>query len=140
MRFGKNPYGILPVVDLERLRPLASDGKAERRVEEFIRTFAAVLGAESAAAADAAVPVLRPGDPDAAATLQSILELHAVSRRVEVGTVGRDDARAIGCAYVSSPSQPAAQYLGPRRRSSPRGGTDSALAAGLPDLERRSRA
>jgi hypothetical protein len=112
VRFGKNPYGILPVVHLESLKPLSSDADTAKRIEAFVRTFAGTLGAAAEAAADTAVPVLRPGDPDAATKLETILKLNPVSRRVEVATAGRDDFRALGCAYVTSPAHPVAVYLG----------------------------
>lgn len=111
VRFGKNPYGILPIVDLNGLTPLSGDTDSEKRIEEFVRSFATELGAMGEAAADATVPVLRPGDPDAAAKLEAILKLNPVSRRIEVGTAGRNDAKALGCAYVTSNAHPAKQYL-----------------------------
>lgn len=111
MRFGKNPYGILPVVALERLDPLSSDTDTEKRIEEFVRNFAGVLGSQAEAAADSLVPVIRPGDPDATTKLEAILKLNPVSRRVEVGTVGKNDLKALGCAYVTSKAHPAETYL-----------------------------
>jgi hypothetical protein len=111
VRFGKNPYGVLPIVHLESLTPLGSDAQTEQTVEAFVRTFAEVLGAQAEAAADATVPVLHPGDPNAAATLETILKLNPVSRRVDVGTQGQSDFRGLGCPYVTGPVRPAAAYL-----------------------------
>jgi hypothetical protein len=111
VRFGKNPYGVLPIVDLDALGTLASDTETEQRIEGFVRDFAAVVGKEAAASADATVPVLQPGDPDAAPKLEAILKVNPVSRRLDVGTVGANDVRALGCAYVTSTAFPVAQYL-----------------------------
>lgn len=111
VRIGKNPYGILPVVSLESLKPLSSDSATEKRIEAFVRAHARILGGEAEAAADAGVPVLRPGDRDAAATLEAILKLNPVSRRIEVSTIGREDFKALGCPYVTSAAHPADTYL-----------------------------
>ena len=112
VRFGKNPYGVLPVVDLDGLTQLASDNDTDARIEAFIRNFATVVINAAQTAADTTVPVLQPADPDAETKLEAILKLNPVSRRVEVGTVGTQDVQALGCPYVTSTAHPAAQYLG----------------------------
>ena len=111
VRFGKNPYGLLPVVHLKSLKPLSSDSKNQRAIEEFVRVYAEVLGDAAQAAADTTVPVIRPGDLDAATKLEAILKLNPVSRRVDVGTPGQGNFKALGCEYITSQSHPAATYL-----------------------------
>ena len=112
VRFGKNPYGVLPVVKLGNLTPLASDTDRQRRIEEFVRNFALIISNQSQGAA-ASVPVIQPGDSDAAEKLEAILKLNPVSRRLEVLAVMVEDysVRALGCAYVTSEAHPAATYL-----------------------------
>jgi hypothetical protein len=110
VRFGKNPYGVLPVVKLGALAPLASDTDRQQRIEAFMRNFALIVGTEAQSAASS-VPVIEPGDPDAADKLEAILKLNPVSRRLEVGTVLQHGAKALGCAYVTSDAHPAAAYL-----------------------------
>jgi hypothetical protein len=110
VRFGKNPYGVLPVVKLGSLAPLASDTDREKRIEEFVRNFASVVIRQSDGAA-VHVPVIQPGDPEAADKLEAILKLNPVSRRLEVAEVLSDDAKALGCAYVTSEAHPAATYF-----------------------------
>ena len=118
VRFGKNPFGVLPVTALAGLTPLASDGDHVNRIEGFIRDFAAVIVDQSQPAADALVPLIEPGDPQAADKLDAILKLNPVSRRIEVSTVGQSDARALGCAYVTSAAHPVADYLSELQRRS----------------------
>jgi len=111
VRFGKNPYGVLPVVKLGNLTPLAGDTDHQKRIEAFVRNFALIVGLQAQGAA-VNVPVIEPGDPEAANKLEAILKLNPVSRRLEVAEVLSDDARALGCAYVTSQQHPAATYLG----------------------------
>lgn len=113
VRFGKNPYGVLPIVKLGNLSPLASDTDRQKRIEEFVRSFASIVIRQSDGAASQ-VPVIQPGDPDAADKLDAILKLNPVSRRLEVSAVFVEDysIRALGCAYVTSETHPAATYLG----------------------------
>ena len=111
VRFGKNPYGLLPIIDLDTLGALASDTETQRRIEGFVRDFAKILGTEAEKAAASTVPILEPGDPQATAKLEAILKLNAVSRRVEVGTAGVNDVKPLGCAYVTSVAHPVSQYL-----------------------------
>ncbi len=111
LRFGKSPYSVLPLVQLDGMTPLASDTDNEKRIETFVRDFAMAVGRESQTAAQATVPVLQPGDPDAERKLEVILKLNPVSRRLEVNTVGFPDARGIGCPYVMSAAHPVLEYL-----------------------------
>jgi hypothetical protein len=113
VRFGKNPYGVLPVVKLGDLTSLASDTDNRNRIEEFVRNFALIVNNQSQSAA-ANVPVIEPGDPDAVDKLEAVLKLNPVSRRLEVLAVMVEDytVRALGCAYVTSEAHPVATYLG----------------------------
>lgn len=110
-RFGKSPYGLLPVAVLTDLAPLASDTDAEKQIESFVRGLVSVVEQEAQSSADATVPVLQPGDPNGSAKLETILKLNPVSRRLEVSTVGVPDSKALGCAYVTSATHPVAEYL-----------------------------
>ena len=67
VRFGKNPYGVLPVDGTaSRSRSLASDTDNRSPNRGFRPEFRAIIISESAQrAADATVPVMKPGDPDA---------------------------------------------------------------------------
>ncbi|RWC50480.1 MAG: hypothetical protein EOS55_00670 [Mesorhizobium sp.] len=118
VRFGKNPFGVLPVISTAALEPLASDGVNARRIEKFIRDFASLIINQSQRSADALVPVLQPGDPQASEKLEAILKQNPVSRRIEVSTVGQANAKALGCAYVDSQKHLAAEYLAELENSS----------------------
>ena len=64
VRFGKNPYGVLPIVDLASLVPLASDSADEKKIETFVRDLARI-GIATARLAASSLPVIAPGDQDA---------------------------------------------------------------------------
>lgn len=110
VRFGKNPYGILPVVKLDGLADLASDTDRQKRIEAFVRNFALLIGNDSQVAAES-VPVVEPGDREASEKLEAVLKLNPVSRRLEVRTVLSNDAKPLGCAYVTNQEHPVATYL-----------------------------
>jgi len=111
VRFGKNPFGVLPVTQAAGLAPLKSDGANAQRIESFIRDFSSLIVEQSQRAADALTPVLQPGDPAASEKLETILKSYPVSRRIEVATVGQANAHALGCAYVNSRQHRAGDYL-----------------------------
>jgi hypothetical protein len=116
IRFGKNPYGLLPVTALGGLKPLASDNANVKKIETFIRDFASLVIDGGQRAADELVPVIEPSDPAAAEKLEDILKQHPVSRRIEVSSAGQADSRVLGCAYVNNDAHPVSQYLADLRR------------------------
>ena len=67
------------------------DRNANRSVRSQLRDRDREQGGKTAA--DATVPVLQPGDPEAETKLEAILKLNPVSRRLEVGTVGTNDVQ-----------------------------------------------
>jgi hypothetical protein len=111
VRFGKNPYGVLPLINLSGLEALASDTEEAKSIEAFVREFAAIVVIEAGRAADSAVPILRPGDPDAELKLEAILKLNPVSRRLEVRTVDTSVSKALACPYITSRQHRVQQYL-----------------------------
>lgn len=110
-RFGKNPYGILPVTRVSDVEPFAFDTPDEARIDALLKKF---LGAARTALLDPAqppVPVIAPGDPDVADKLQEILKLNPVSRRLDVADTGSDATKALGCAYVANTDWQPTDYL-----------------------------
>jgi hypothetical protein len=110
-RFGKNPYGILPVTRVADVEPFAFDTPDEARIDALLKKF---LGAARTALLDPAqppVPVIAPGDPDVADKLQEILKLNPVSRRLDVADTGSDATKALGCAYVANTDWQPTDYL-----------------------------
>lgn len=115
-RFGKNPYGILPVTRVADVEPFAFDTPDEARIDGLLKKF---LGAARTALLDPAQappPVIAPGDPDVAEKLEDILKVNAVSRRLDVADTGSDATKALRCAYVANPDWQPADYLASLRQ------------------------
>jgi hypothetical protein len=111
VRFGKNPYGILPVTTVGDIEPSAFDTAVEARIDQLIKTFLAAARPALLDPAHAAPPVIAPGDPDVADKLEQILKLNPVSRRLDVADTGSDVTRALRCSYVASAAWQPANYL-----------------------------
>lgn len=110
-RFGKNPYGLLPVTRVADLESFAFDTPDEARIDALLKKF---LDAARGALLDPSLPsppVIAPGDPDAAAKLAEILKLYPVSRRLDVADTGSDATKALGCSYVASADWQPSAYL-----------------------------
>ena len=103
LRFGNNAFGVLPMTrvgDLD-LTGEETGTEAERGVQSFLRSYAAVARALLPAHADRVVPVILPGDPAASDKVAEILKTNRVSTRVDVADVGAGRIRAITCPYVA---------------------------------------
>jgi len=99
MRFGDNPFGLLPVTPLDELNT-GHDDSTTASVQSFLRGFAAAASRVLPKIADSALPIIKPGDPAAASKLEAILKTHRVSSRIEVGDHGSSKTASIGCPYV----------------------------------------
>jgi hypothetical protein len=110
VRFGANPYGVLPVTRLAELE--ASDKDAtDGAMVQFLAEYALFLRGALAPVADQQVPVITPGDVDAAAKLEQTLKFSSVSRRIDVADRGSSDTAPVGCPYVDHPDHRPANYL-----------------------------
>ncbi|HEX2339452.1 MAG TPA: hypothetical protein VHI98_03145 [Vicinamibacterales bacterium] len=110
-RFGKNPYGLLPVTRVSDVEPFAFDTADERRIDALLKTF---LGTTRNGLLDPSrppPPVIAPGDPDVANKLAEILKLNPVSRRLDIADTGSPATRALGCPYVASADWQPSDYL-----------------------------
>ena len=112
VRFGQNPYGVLPISPIADLD--TSDGDAKTaRVYEFLAQYSRIVRALLPVQADRSVVVLEPNDPHAAAKLEGMLKSNRVSTRIVVGNEAETSTASLGCRYVIGPrpeGQPAA-YL-----------------------------
>jgi hypothetical protein len=110
-RFGKNPYGVLPVTRVADLEPFAFDSPDEARIDGLLEKY---LGAARTALLDPAQPpprVIAPGDPDVASKLEEILKLNSVSRRLDVADTGSAGTKALRCPYVAGTGWQPGDYL-----------------------------
>jgi hypothetical protein len=110
-RFGKNPYGILPVTRVTEVEPFAFDTADERRIDALLKTFLLTTRIGLLDPSRPAPPVIAPGDPDVANKLAEILKLNPVSRRLDVADTGAALTRTLGCAYVASAGWQPVDYL-----------------------------
>jgi len=111
VRFGRNPFGVLPVTRLADFVPVGEGGSIRYRVHDFLRRYAESVGAVQARHALGAITTLAPDDPQASEKLAEILQQNPVSRRIDVGDVGKDTVEPLGCPYVSNAAHPADVYL-----------------------------
>jgi hypothetical protein len=111
VRFGKNPYGVLPVTTVGAIEPFAFDAADDARIDALLKTFLIAARGALLDPPEAAAPVIAPGDPDIADKLEQILKLNPVSRRLDVADVGSEAMRALGCAYVANSTWQPATYL-----------------------------
>jgi hypothetical protein len=109
VRFGANPYGVLPVTKLAALE--ADKDATDRAMQQFLAGYSLFLRSELAAEADRQVPVITPGDVDAGAKLEQALKLSPVSCRIDVANRGSDDTAPVGCPYVDHPEHRPTNYL-----------------------------
>lgn len=110
VRIGHEPYGILPVTRLSELQPLPDDDDTDQHLQHFFRGYAQAVGRRFSALARDHVPVIEPGDRDAAAALEEALKIAPVSRRIDVATPA-GDIRPIACPYVTHRDHDPATYL-----------------------------
>jgi hypothetical protein len=110
-RFGKNPYGVLPITSVNDLEPSAFDTADEARIDALIKKYLTATRDSLLDPSRAPPPVIAPGDPDVAAKLGEILKLNSVSRRVDVADTGTDSTKALRCAYVTGADWNPSDYL-----------------------------
>jgi len=104
VRFGKNPYGILPVtlgatfaVETEE-----TFSNTERKVFGILQRVGTLLRPALAQRAEQGAARLRPDAPEVtAAAFEAILQNARVSRRVELVDDDTGDLQGLGCAYVA---------------------------------------
>jgi hypothetical protein len=111
VRFGADPFGVLPVgVDLDPPAPQADPASA-RTTYEFVREIARA-GDESVGSAVSARSPIAPGDAAAGEKLRAILQSCAVSIRIDVIDAGsKADPKLIACPYIASSNHKPVDYL-----------------------------
>jgi hypothetical protein len=100
MRFGNNPFGILPMTIVGDLAIDDADRNAAS-VQGLLKSYAAFARDTLPQYAERVVPVLEPDDAQAAGKLEAVLKSDRVSRRIDVADVGSSATAPIGCPYVS---------------------------------------
>jgi hypothetical protein len=100
LRIGRNPYGIAPVTRLNDLAAQGANPKDAERIRSLLKERCISQKESLIGLADDTVPVVRPGDSDAAETLSQVLSGQRVSARLDVANGGSDEVKPIGCPYV----------------------------------------
>ena len=111
VRFGKNPYGILPVTRVGDVESFALDTPVEARIDGLLKKFLVAARSALLDPTQPPPPVIAPGDPDVANKLGEILKLNAVSRRLDVADTGSDATKALRCPYVAGAGWQPGDYL-----------------------------
>jgi hypothetical protein len=111
VRFGNNPYGVLPLTDVGALEPLGEADSAERAISGVLSIYAAeYLRSEAAHAAEAVIRI-EPNESRLADKLEAILRQLPTSRRLLVADLGQRETAPLGCSYVVGPGYKAEEYL-----------------------------
>jgi hypothetical protein len=111
LRFGANPYGVLPLADIARLPSPADPASAEHAISEVLSGYAAAyLQSESGYAAEV-ITRIEPDETRLAQKLETILGQLATSRRLLVADLGQRDTAPLGCPYVAGPGFAPTDYL-----------------------------
>jgi hypothetical protein len=111
VRFGSNPYGVLPLTDITRMQPPGEPASSERAISSVLTRYAATyLGSEAQHAAEA-VTRIEPDERRLAEKLEAILRQLATSRRLLVAPLGEADTAPLGCGYVTGPGFTPEEYL-----------------------------
>jgi hypothetical protein len=118
VRFGANPYGVLPLADVGRLRSLADPASAEHAIHQLLGGYAATYLRSEAGHAARVVTRLEPNEPRLAQKLETILCQLPTSRRLLVADLGERDTAPLGCPYVTAPGHEPKDYLS-RLRTEP---------------------
>ena len=105
MRFGNNPFGMLPMTDVAELET-EDASRLAASVQGFLKSYAAFARGFLPGYAEGVVPVFTPEDSGAAGKLEAILKSNRVSRRVDVADVGASGTAPIGCPYVAGTTPP----------------------------------
>ena len=111
VRFGDEPYGVLPVTRLADLEALPSDDEADEALQGFLGSYATTVGRWLAARADEHVSVISPDGDDPAAALEDALKVSPVSRRLDVDAGDGEGTFPVGCPYVTHDDHQPGEYL-----------------------------
>jgi hypothetical protein len=115
VRFGRNPYGVLPLTMLAELDQRADD--PDQVIEADLAEYA-LAARQALLATPGAIPIA-PGDPDAGAKLAALLKLSPVSRKLLVTAPGAAGGREIACPLVAGPGHDPASYIAQVRNGGP---------------------
>ena len=121
VRFGKNPYGILPVTRVADVETFAFDTPDETRIDGLLKKYLVAARSALLDPSQPLPPVVAPGDPDVASKLAEILKLNPVSRRLDVADTGSDATKALRCPYVAGANWQPGDYLRSLREKPVRG-------------------
>lgn len=110
VRFGDCPYGILPLTNIDELRPVNDATEHDQRLREYVRGLARNAAFGQKVLVDKLRPI-EPGDPQTSQKLEEVLKKGPVSRRVDVGDEVFGDTAPVGCPYVTGKNHRPADYL-----------------------------
>jgi hypothetical protein len=118
VRFGKNPFGVLPVTAVSNLAIEDRDPDSAA-VKNFLKAYAVFARVDLPQYAERVVPVLQPQDPQSAGKIETLLKTNPISHRIDVADAGSGTTAPLGCPYVlgSRPQDAPAVYLANLRTS-----------------------
>ena len=111
LRFGNNPYGVLPLTDITRLQPLTDATPAEQAISAVLTSYAAAYLRSESEHAARVVTRIEPNEPRLAEKLETVLRQLATSRRLLVADLGQHDTAPLACRYVDGPGFAPEDYL-----------------------------
>lgn len=111
VRFGNNPYGVLPLTDVGALEPHGEPDSVEQAISGVLSTYAAAYLRSEALHAAQVVTRIEPNEPRLADKLEAIFRQLPTSRRLLVAGLGQRDAAPLGCGYVVGPGYEPEEYL-----------------------------
>jgi hypothetical protein len=132
IRLDQQPFGVLPIVDPDRVGPPEGMNESQQRVFELVYRLGstAVQALREVASQQ---PVIEPGAADNPGRLERILRLNAVGKRIDVMDVTAQEPkrRRLRCPLVEGPEHSPRDYIGQIQTTS---------LAELPDPDQRDRA
>ncbi len=111
LRFGECPYGVLPVSKPKASpqRPVAHLNSNDA-IEQYLQRTSSFARGWLLRDSEAGPSPIQPGDVETSEKLEAALKLSAVSKRVDVSE-SQEEARPIGCPYVTHKNHRPAGYL-----------------------------
>lgn len=101
LRIGDSAYGVATITDVTQMSRNRGSAAPKDRVEAFLMDHTTGLRLHSQAHAKRSVPVMTPEDADPAATLDEVLKINRVSKRLDVADGTATNVRSIGCPYIA---------------------------------------
>jgi hypothetical protein len=113
IRLDQQPFGVLPIVDPDRVGPPEGMNEAQQRVFELVHRLGSTA-VQALGNVASQQPVIEPGAADNADRFERILRLNAVGKRIDVMDVAAQDPkrRRLRCPLVEGPEHSPSDYIG----------------------------